>query len=279
MASIREHVFDDAPTQSVPVHGVDPPLFASKIMNKSLLLLLALIVPSVTQAQLGPPPPQAPRAFANPAADPREATVDRGDSREIPPGAAAEQPAQHFRLALRWSDSTAPGSISVENPTQRPLRVHGVQSSGNIFIASFPEVIPAGGSREIQFIFDAKPGSTSDGDVIRLKTDQGEKTLLVQHDREKVVTLDHERLRWELGEDPVAKSVLLQVPNGEVKPTRVRPTAGADATLEHLGGPTYRISVTPRSTAKAASFPVFIDFAPDLPGATPVISVVIDSSN
>jgi hypothetical protein len=248
-------------------------------MKKSLFVLIASITPAVASAQLAPPRPQAPIPVETKAADAKDAVVNRGDSRVIPPGPAAEAPVQLFRLPLRWNDDLAPVSIPVENPTKAPLRIYGVQSSGNMFVAAFPEVIPPGGSREIDFIFDAKAATTSDGDVVRLKTDQGEKTLLIQHEREKIVTLDQEQLRWEVGEIPDAKSVLLQVPNGQVTPTKVRAMAGAEAKLEAMGGGTYRISVVPRSTAKAASFPVFIDFSPALPGATPVISVVIDSDN
>ncbi|MBC7369300.1 MAG: hypothetical protein H7343_21240 [Undibacterium sp.] len=231
-------------------------------------LLLALAAPLSAQ-----PAPVTPGAKIDLTTV--KATDLAAADRPIPTTPLAVSLAQRVALKLKWNDAKGGFSVTVQNPSDRPLKINGVQSSGDLFIVSYPPTVPPQGTAEISTLFDAKPGTGSDADVIRLLTDQGEKTIIVTHDREKVATLSQSELVWAVGEAASAKSTVLTLAGAATKLTRARAMAGATATISDLGGGRVQVSVTPRSTAALASFPVFLEFEPALPGATPVITCTV----
>ncbi|HEX2855458.1 MAG TPA: hypothetical protein VHO24_19640 [Opitutaceae bacterium] len=197
-------------------------------------------------------------------------------SRPIPEMPLAPTLIQTVKMNLKWNDAQAGFRIPVQNSSDEPLKIDAIQSSGDLFIVSFPGTIPPRGSDDVMAILDARPGTSSDTDVIRLKTSQGDKTILVEHVREKVVALDRQELVWAVGEQG-AKSATLTIAGGVTKLTKVRALKGATATLTDAGAGKVLITVTPKSTDAPASFPVILDFDPALPGATPVITCTIGS--
>lgn len=200
------------------------------------------------------------------------------NSRPIPEAGLAPALVQSVKMNLKWNDAQASFRIPVQNPSDKPLKIDAIQSSGDLFIISFPGTIPPRGSDDVMVILDAKPGTSSDSDVIRLKTSQGEKTIVVEHVREKVVSLDRSELVWAIGEAGT-KSVTVTVAGDVTRVVKVRALAGASATVTDSGDGKFLITVTPKSTTHPATFPVLLEFSPALPGATPVISCTVGSKS
>jgi hypothetical protein len=208
-------------------------------------------------------------------AKPTPVTDSSTSARTIPATPAAPLPSQDFSVKLKWSDATGQVTIPVQNTSDKSLKILAVQTSGNFFVADFPKTIPPNKSGDVSLLFDAKTGTSSDSDVLRLKTDQGEKLVRIVHDREQVAVLSSSQLTWTVGEKATAKTTTLRISGNATKAVKARTPGGGTAKLDDLGGGQFQITVTPKSTAEPTTFPVIIELDPQLPGVTPVVTGVV----
>lgn len=95
--------------------------------------------------------------------------------------------------------------------------------------------------------------------------------------RDAAYTISARQLSWQVGEAATTKSVTIELGYG-IKLAGARAMLGHNATVQSLGNGSYRIDVTPRSTAKPVNFPVLLDFDQDVPGAAPLITCVIGAN-
>jgi hypothetical protein len=115
-------------------------------------------------------------------------------------------------------------------------------------------------------------------EIIRLKTDAGDKLIRIAHNRPTVASFDQPTLVWQIGDTAATKSVVLTLTNG-VKVTKVQAMRGNSATIQDLGGGKFQITVMPKSTAKQTTFPVIVTLDPEVPGVTPIITCTIGSTD
>lgn len=241
-------------------------------MKPSLLpaAFLPLVLLAALPAQITAPTAITPTTSTTTAGAATTAAV----SRPIPPAPPAALPVTAYTLNLKWNDSRKDVTLAFQNPTAKPLQIYGVQSSPGLFVADFPKTIPPNGKGDIVVLFDLAPGSQGDMEVVRLKTSDGDKTLHVAHAREPVATLDKTELNWSLNAKAAAQTVTLTLTNG-VKVAKVRALLDQTATVAAAGAGQYRITVTPKSTAKPISFPVIVTLDPEIPGVSPVITCTV----
>ena len=231
---------------------------------------LLLLLPFASQAQ---------ETKQTPAVTPGTVTtLESANARPIPDTPPGIQPITDYNLKLAWNEASRGMQLTYPNPSGETLSVYGIQASGNIFIVEYARTIPPRGTGVIAVTFLAKAGTTSDADVIRLLTSNGEKILRLTHDRAPTAAFEPPRLSWALGEAASAKSTILVLANG-VQAAEARPMLGATAKLDDLGGGRYRVTVTPKSTDKPVSFPVFVTLKPEVPGSAPVLTCLVGSSN
>jgi hypothetical protein len=204
--------------------------------------------------------------------------TSKQDLRPIPEAPLAPEDAVEYSLDLKWNESRVDATVTYENSSDQPLKISGIQCSGGLFIVDYPQNIPAKGAGKINLIFQAKIGTQSDMEIIRLKTDAGDKLIRIAHDRPTVASFDQPTLVWQIGDTPAAKSVVLTLANG-VKAAKVQAMRGNSATIEDLGGGRFRIAVMPKSTAKPTTFPVIVTLDPEVPGVTPIITCTIGSND
>lgn len=223
-----------------------------------LALPLALTLVPASQAQTAAPvAPPSPAALAAAAAAKALTPDDRV-------------------LSLAWTDTTRSVQILVSNPGTKALQVLGVQSTGGLYVVDYPKTIPAGGSASVSAIYEAKAGTDSDVELIRLKTDVGEKLVRLTLAREPVVTFETKQLKWTVGERLQAKTVLVVLDKG-VTIKGVAAPKGHSAEVQKINATSYRIVITPQSTAKATTFPVSVTLDPSVPGIMPFITCSIVS--
>ena len=183
-------------------------------------------------------------------------------------------------LTAKWNDTTQTFIVEFRNDSNSLLRIDGIQTSNGLYVVDFPKNVPKKGSADITLIYAPQPGVSSTVDIVKLLTDQGEKVVQVVHSREIVARFDTQQLTWAAGDARVGKSAIITVTANTAVPTGVRALGpGNYAVLEPLGNGSYRVTVTPGSTAKAGHFPVFVDFNPALPGVAPVIACDITAKN
>lgn len=197
--------------------------------------------------------------------------------RLVPPSDPVQPAPPTYELTAKWNERSSATVLSVpfKNESEKPLKVLGVQATRGIFIGDFPTTIGAKQEDKIFFVYEAADNTDGDVDLIRVLTDQGIKEILVKIVREAAVKFDTRELTWTAGDAASAKSATLTVTAGTVTPKKVRVTGGHHAVLETAGANTWKVSVTPASTAKSGKFAVFVDFDRPLPGTAPVILGVI----
>lgn len=223
-----------------------------KLLIRSLVSLLALAAAAVAQT-----PTSAQTAALLPLATPA--------------------PSTDVTLALAWTDTSKAVQIAITNSGATPLQILGVQSTSGLFVVDYPRTVPPKGSANLSAIYEARPGSDSEVELVRLKTADGERVVRVTLAREPVVTLETKQLRWTVGEAATPKSVLVAVDRG-VTIRAVNAARGATATVQAVNATTYRVVVTPASTARAASFPVALALSPSAPGVTPFITCTVENN-
>jgi hypothetical protein len=183
-------------------------------------------------------------------------------------------------LRLKWDESSRTFNVPVANDESRVLRVLGVQATAGLFVVDFPKTIPPHGSADFTFLYAARPGLGGTADVIRVRTDRGEKVVQINHDREPTAQLDSLALNWQQDEAARGKSVILTVPARTAVPKGVKAMgSGNAAELQPLGDGRYRVTVTPASTAKPQKFPVFVQLEPAVPGVANVILCSVEPKN
>jgi hypothetical protein len=200
------------------------------------------------------------------------------DLRPIPETPLAPEDAVEYSLDLKWNESRVDATITYQNTSDKPLKISGIQCSGGLFIVDYPQNIPPKGTGKIDLIFEAKVGTQGDMEIIRLKTDAGDRLIRVAHNRPTVASFDQSTLVWQIGDTPAAKSIVLTLTNG-VKAAKVQVMRGNSATIQDLGGGKFQIAVTPKSTAKPTTFPVIVTLDPEVPGVTPIITCTIGSTD
>jgi hypothetical protein len=180
-----------------------------------------------------------------------------------------------YPVPLRWDQATENLAMTVKNPSARPVVVQGVQSTSGAWVIDYPKTIPAKGSAVVSVLVEARPGAQSAVEIVRLKTADGEKALWLNLQRPPLVTFDSARLQWPRGEAAAAKSVVLTLSNPQVALKSLRSIAGHTATFQKRSANSYLITVIPKSTASAATFPVLLTLDPAVPGFAPAITCVI----
>jgi hypothetical protein len=178
-----------------------------------------------------------------------------------------------YELSTGWSEKKKDNiSVPLENPSKTDWQVQGVQSTSGIFVVDFPSKVKAGATEAIDVIYEAEGGTDSEVEVLRVKTDQGIKTVHVRIKREAAVSLDVKELKWSVGGAQTPKVVTAKISAAGLKLKKAKATGGGHkADIETVDASTYRIVVTPGSTAKAGQFAVLLEFDQPLPGKSVVI--------
>lgn len=196
--------------------------------------------------------------------------------RAVPPADPAQPTPPAYELTAKWNERGSKLlTVPLKNDSERPLHVLGVQATRGVFVADFPAVLAPGKADDIAFVYEAADNTDGDTDLIRILTDQGIREILVKIAREAAVRFDTRELTWKVGDSVSAKSATITVAAGTVTPKKVRVSGGHQAVLESAGANTWKVSITPASTAKSGKFAVFVDFDQPLPGTAPVILGVI----
>ncbi len=138
-------------------------------------------------------------------------------------------------------------------------------------MVDYPATIAPQSTGTISAVYYTQAGSQGGADVVRLLTSDGIKSLVLSSGRPSVATFDSQRLSWQLNESATAKSVTLTLANG-VKVSSVRAALGGTASVLDLGNGSFKISVTPPTTTKAYTFPVFVTLTPSVPNVAPVVT-------
>jgi hypothetical protein len=181
-----------------------------------------------------------------------------------------------YELSLKWDDrSTNLLTTPLKNDLDKPLKVIGVQATRGIFITDFPGTIGAKKTDNISFIYSAADNTDGDTDVIRVLTDDGIKEIRVKIVRDQAANFDVKELLWTTGGPADTKIATITLTPGTAIPQKVRVTGGHQALLEAVNATTWRVKITPASTAKSGQFAVFVDFDKALPGKSSVILGVI----
>jgi hypothetical protein len=180
-----------------------------------------------------------------------------------------------YAIPLAWNQTTFNASVTVKNTSAKPLVLLGVQSSSGVWVVDYPKVVPANGSAPLVAIVEAKAGAESSVEIVRLKTADGEKTLWLNLNRPPLVTMDSSRLQWGVNAPTVAKSVVLTLSTPSVAIKTVTSVAGHTATFQKRDAKSYVVTITPKSTAKAGSFPIVVTLDPAVPGSAPTITGLI----
>lgn len=190
--------------------------------------------------------------------------------------AAARPPPPKFELSMKWNERGTNGlNAPFRNDSDRPMIVYGVQATRGIFIGNYPARLGPGKQDNITFFYDSADNTDGDTDLIRLLTDQGIKEILVKIAREEVLRLDTRELRWTASGAADTKTVTVTATAGTVAPVGVHATGGHQAVLEAIDASTWRVKVTPSSTARSGQFAVFVELNQALPGKAAVILGVI----
>lgn len=190
----------------------------------------------------------------------------------------SSQPISHQvapALGLKASESQRLFSVSVGNSGSTPMSVLGVQTSNGLYAVQFPAVIPPRGSGSFSLLYYASAGTAGVADVMRVLTDQGLIEVEIDHARDPSVQFSVSTLQWQQGQALTAKAVTITVAAGVTSvPVNAFALGGSPAqvTLVSTGAGSYRLSITPNSTAKPATFPVVVQFQPDVPDVVPVIT-------
>ena len=197
--------------------------------------------------------------------------------RPVPHSDPAQPAPPTYELTAKWNERSSATVLSVpfKNESEKPLKVLGVQATRGIFIGDFPTTVGAKQEDKISFVYEAADNTDGDLDLIRVLTDQGLKEILVRIVRETAVNFETRQLVWTVGDTVSAKSATITATAGTATPQKVRVTGGHQAVLETAGANTWKVTVTPASTAKSGKFAVFVDFDKPLPGTAPVILGVI----
>lgn len=163
-------------------------------------------------------------------------------------------------------------TINIPNDGDQRLAISGVQSSPSLFVVDFDKFIDAGKTGKVVLAYDAQEGAVGGSDYIRVRTNFGIRMVQVDIDRPSVVEFSAQELVWPLGQPISTKSVMVTVSNRTTAPKSVRVHGKKNqAAIVALGEGKYRIDVTPGSTTEAGSFPVVIEFDPQVPGVSPVV--------
>lgn len=257
---------------------------SSSQRNLSLLVLLAatILAPSLSSnAQTATPGTSTNPPSPGGTVTPGTSTTNPSDAaavRTIPTTPSGTPPSTDYNLQLQWNESQRGVTLTYANPSANALTIQGIQSTGNIFVVSYPSSIPSGGSGAIEVVYLAQAGTQADSDVIRLLTSDGLKLLRIAHGRAVVASFDKQVLSWQIGESPSPKSATLTLTNG-VQAVGVSSFDGSSAKVTAASGNTFLITVTPGSTATADRFPVIVTLSPAVPNTTPVVDCVIGSGN
>jgi len=181
-----------------------------------------------------------------------------------------------YALNLDWNQTQGSFDLQYANSAGHAITVQGIQSSGDIFVVSYPSSIAAGATGTISVLYSSQPETDSAGDVVRLMTSDGIKLITLAHNRPAVATLSAAALSWQVGEAAAAKTVTLTLANG-VTASGATAMLGGQASVRNNGNGTFTISVIPPGTTKALSFPVIVILTPAVPNVTPVISCTVGS--
>jgi hypothetical protein len=182
--------------------------------------------------------------------------------------------------AIKWNEKQLNITVPYRNETKGALRIDGVQTTPGLFVVDFPKTIAPGKQGDIVLIAVPKAQVSSDTEVVRLLTSQGEKTVELKAVKEETVQLERTELNWAVGEQAAAKAVNFTVAPGTAKPVKARALGvGNNAEIQAQGGKNFQLRVTPGSTAKMQQFPVVIEFDQALPGVATVVYCSIGSKN
>lgn len=244
-------------------------------------VLFALTLSVAAGAAAGVAARDIPDQVATPIANPAEVGVlqavpDVAQARQQPAQAAPPvvyvPEIQRMSVPRHWDETQATIRVPFTNSSALALDLIGVQTSGSLYVVSFPTSLPPGRSGEIVLAYSADSGTQADSDLVKLLTSQGTRAIELVQDREPVVQFEAEELAWALGDRTPTKSVKLQLAPGTAQLRGVRAYGeGNAAKLQDLGGGWYRVDVTVGSVDAPEKFPVVLDFFPTLAGVRNVI--------
>lgn len=179
-------------------------------------------------------------------------------------------------LGLKWDERERDFSVQITNTSDHALSVFGVNTSHNIFVRKIPADVPAGGRGELLLTYLATGTNSSNIDIVRVRTKDGEKQFNILHDRESVAKLETDHVQWQVGDAADEKIVRLTADVNKAKPVAVRALGvGNKATLKDLGGDRFEIAIKPGSTSAPNQFPVILEFSHELPGANNTIVCLV----
>ncbi|WP_404424950.1 hypothetical protein [Nibricoccus sp. IMCC34717] len=181
------------------------------------------------------------------------------------------------KVALNWNESGKAFRVTMENSSDMPLDIIGVQGSGGLFIAKVPDKIPAKGKAKIVVIYRAREGASGGPEFINVLTANGIRTIEINLAREAVVSYSAEKLTWAVAEATEPKEFEITVTRPDIKVSGVRvPDGFATAKLTDLRNGKYKVIVTPMASRPRDHFPLFIDFNPRVPDVVTVIRCEIE---
>lgn len=185
-------------------------------------------------------------------------------------------------LDLKWNEQQRTFFVTVPNPSPAPVKILGVQSTGDLYVTTVPDAIPANGEIDLKLLlFARRDGASADADVLRVLTEAGERVIRINYNRDKVVEYSATSLTWKQGEAPTPKTVTLTVVPNRIVPMAARALGeGNQVTLAAKDKRSYTVTVTPGSTATPSQFPVIITFDENAPGVPTVIGcAIVPNSN
>lgn len=182
----------------------------------------------------------------------------------------------HFSLGLKWNETSRHFSVPFANDTDRSIKILGIQTSPRLYLTNFPKSVSSHSTTDLTAFFIDEAGGSNGSDTIKVLTSTGPRTIVIDQDREQVVSFDETSVGWKQGDPTSSKTVTLTVKDGRTNPVAAKVVGTTvSATLKNLGSGKWSVSVTPSTTKTAQRFPVVIEFNPAVPGVTGVINCEI----
>lgn len=192
--------------------------------------------------------------------------------------AKATQGTVRYSLALKWNESSRHFSVPFANDTDRSIKILGIQTSPRLYLTNFPKSVSSHSTTDLTAFFIDEAGGGNGSDTIKVLTSTGPRTIVIDQDREQVVSFDQTSVAWKQGDPTTAKTVTLTVKDARTKPIAAKVVGTThSATLKDLGNGKWSVSVTPSTTKTAQRFPVVVEFNPAIPGVTGVLNCEITS--
>lgn len=178
-----------------------------------------------------------------------------------------------------WNEVESEIVVPFTNEGRTDLKLIGVQSTGGLYVESYPQKIKTGGTENFKLLYLGRPQVEGTVDLVRIHTNQGERLIEVVHAQDDAVTFSTHEVKWKVGDPAISKDVLLKVVPNTVKIVSVKASGGQQAELLSDGANVFRVRITPATTTKSKNFTVIVETDPALPGKSTVIMGSIDHND